>query len=349
MQNHLSAQTTARAGEQQSNSRGQLVDLATASSMLLSGRFFSVAGEEHLLRALPRGNWIGGTIPYFMSENGGTSSRNHLFVTPLPQPLGLPSVCFYDVADIHTICLDAPDNGFTLLIIPAFSHVHAQYARHAPYFEDMFVKPIIGWVAGVHLDDLDHRTPHIINGQTGEADSERAVAIHFPLPPNRYARIDIVNLMQPDSGYVVRFSETGFSATDCTINGQEQNFAQFLKENDFDLRRPLVADYCGALINVSFKGINEEEGSVEFYAPVFSDVEYRFAETLSDYVSAFDAAVHKDIGGTAFSCNCILNYLYGELDQRTTGALTGPMTFGEIAYQLLNQTLVYMTIEQIDT
>jgi hypothetical protein len=25
--------------------------------------------------------------------------------------------------------------------------------------------------------------------------------------------------------------------------------------------------------------------------------------------------------------------------------MTGPMTFGEIAYQLLNQTLVYLTVE----
>jgi hypothetical protein len=42
----------------------------------------------------------------------------------------------------------------------------------------------------------------------------------------------------------------------------------------------------------------------------------------------------------------VLNYLHGSLEGRRTGALQGPMTFGEIAYQLLNQTLVQINIEQ---
>ena len=45
-----------------------------------------------------------------------------------------------------------------------------------------------------------------------------------------------------------------------------------------------------------------------------------------------------------FSCNCVLNYLYAGLEGKKTGEFNGPATFGEIAYQLLNQTLVYLTI-----
>lgn len=45
-----------------------------------------------------------------------------------------------------------------------------------------------------------------------------------------------------------------------------------------------------------------------------------------------------------FACNCILNYLYSELEGKKVPTMLGPMTFGEIAYQLLNQTLVYLTI-----
>jgi len=48
-----------------------------------------------------------------------------------------------------------------------------------------------------------------------------------------------------------------------------------------------------------------------------------------------------------FSCNCILNYLYSELEGRKTDPFVGPITFGEIAYQLLNQTLVYMEVHDI--
>jgi hypothetical protein len=47
----------------------------------------------------------------------------------------------------------------------------------------------------------------------------------------------------------------------------------------------------------------------------------------------------------AFSCNCILNYLYAELEGKQTGNFTGPITFGEVAYQLLNQTMVYLDIQ----
>jgi hypothetical protein len=43
----------------------------------------------------------------------------------------------------------------------------------------------------------------------------------------------------------------------------------------------------------------------------------------------------------------ILNYLYSNLEGMRTGDMVGPITFGEIAYQLLNQTLVYLTIHSI--
>ena len=46
-----------------------------------------------------------------------------------------------------------------------------------------------------------------------------------------------------------------------------------------------------------------------------------------------------------FSCNCILNYLYGELEGKKIDNISGPITFGEIGYQLLNQTLTFLYIE----
>jgi hypothetical protein len=35
------------------------------------------------------------------------------------------------------------------------------------------------------------------------------------------------------------------------------------------------------------------------------------------------------------------------LEGKTTAGMTGPMTFGEIAYQLLNQTLVYLEVRDV--
>ncbi|MCR8916093.1 hypothetical protein FDP08_10165 [Marinobacter panjinensis] len=51
------------------------------------------------------------------------------------------------------------------------------------------------------------------------------------------------------------------------------------------------------------------------------------------------------VGNLVFGCNCILNYLHSALEGRKTAQLTGPITFGEVAYQLLNQTAVFLTVE----
>jgi hypothetical protein len=84
---------------------------------------------------------------------------------------------------------------------------------------------------------------------------------------------------------------------------------------------------------------------VSFYAPVFAGVNYRFADAVEDYSERFLQAMPSDGGPILFGCNCILNYLYSQLQGRQTARLTGPITFGEVAYQLLNQTAVYLTLE----
>ena len=112
-----------------------------------------------------------------------------------------------------------------------------------------------------------------------------------------------------------------------------------------DTRLPLVANYSGAMINVSIKGVDTSSKVVDFYAPVFDDIEYRFAAPVADYVQAFNTQLPQGTENVAFACNCILNFLYSELEGKKVPTMLGPMTFGEIAYQLLNQTLVYLTIE----
>jgi len=90
--------------------------------------------------------------------------------------------------------------------------------------------------------------------------------------------------------------------------------------------------------------VDLERGRVQFYAPVFADIEYRHAAPVGDYVQEFDLQIATHPAQAAFSCNCILNYLYGKLEGKKAGHLTGPITFGEIAHQLLNQTLVYLEV-----
>ncbi|MBI5899051.1 MAG: hypothetical protein HZB40_07500 [Rhodocyclales bacterium] len=321
------------------------MSLDDAVRLVESRRFLCIAADERLLRSLPAGNWIGGTIPYFMGQDGGTSTQDALFVTAFPVLAGPPTIRFYDATQLPQVCADAPENGFSLVIIPAFSDLHSRFAYDAPSYADMYLKPLVGWIAGIHLDDLATARPAVVNGMTGEIDCERAIVMHVELPSELSAQIDIINLFRQGDGDRIIFPETGFAADRCLINGEPGNLADYLTGHTIDTRLPLVANYCGALVNVSFKGVDADRRRVEFYAPVFPDIEYRLAAEVPNYVTAFQAAVPNAERTLAFSCNCILNYLYSELEGKRTGHLRGPMTFGEIAYQLVNQTLVYLSID----
>lgn len=323
-----------------------LMSVPRAAELIQQGKFLSIAGDETALRQLPNGHWIGGTIPYFMAADGGTVSRDQVFVTEVRGFAAPPQLRFYDQGSLPQICRNAPENGYSILIIPAFSAIHASFAGNAPNYEEMYMNPLIGWIAGVHLDELGERTPKVVLGSTGEFSEVDAVVMDVALPPWKFAQIDIVNPFRPGSAEGISFTTTGFSAGDCQINGQPGNLADYLLANNSDTRLPLVADYCGAMINVSIKHIDQEARRVEFYAPVFPGIEYRLAAPLADYLEAFRAALPPAEAEISFSCNCILNFLYSDLAGKRTGHVTGPMTFGEIGYQLLNQTLVYLTISE---
>lgn len=326
--------------------RQALMPLDQAAELIASGRFLSIAGDEQALRQLPTGHWIGGTIPYFMAETGGTVSRDAVFVTEIAGNAEPPTLRLYDPAGLPQICRNAPESGYSILILPAFSDCHARFARNAPNYEEMYMKPLIGWVAGVHLDDLGTITPKVVLGSTGEFAENQAAVMDVPLPPERFAQIDIVNLFRPGRGPAITFAETGFTAGSCLIDGQPGNLADHLLDQGIDTRLPLVADYSGAMINVSIKAVDRAARSVDFYAPVFPGVAYRVAEPVDDYVAAFRAALPELDNGISFSCNCILNYLYSDLQGKRTGQAVGPITFGEIGYQLLNQTLVYLSVSE---
>lgn len=323
----------------------KMLSVEQAKTAIEAGRVLWLAGDENLLNQLPKGRWIGGSIPYFMSADGGKTTKDMIYASELdPAAAKRIKVKFYNTATIPNIAKDSPDDGFTILLIPAFSDLHLTYAQHAPEYEDMFIKPIAGWVTGIHLDDLDSVKPSVFNGGICESASDKAVAMHVTLDSTKVANIGIVNILSQGDGDSIEFPDTGFSASTCLINGIENNFADYMIEKNIDNKLPLVADYSGAMINVSVREIDQDNKSVSFFAPVFSGVEYKIAAPVADYVSAFQSALPK-LGSVTFSCNCVLNYLYSELEGKTTRGMTGPMTFGEIAYQLLNQTLVYLTIE----
>lgn len=329
------------------NFNGTLMSLAEFTDQLRDEpkKLYIVSGAESLLSQLPKGNWIGGTIPYMMTdEKGGITTRDRLLVQQLPHDEQAPSkVSVYDEKTISRLPTDEPDTGYTFLLIPAFSNVHLAYGKDAPTFKDLFSHPIFGWVTGIHLDDMGKKQPKVFNGRTGEAYAEKAIALHVPLPEGKAAVVDIVNIFERSEGPDIRFEADGFTVTEALIDGGRTNFARWLTDQKVDTKLPLMADYDGALINVSIQNVDAESGKVSLYAPVFKDRTYRVAKPVPDYVQAFKAATSSVSRDVPFACNCVLNYLYGGLEGTQAG-LPGPFTFGEIAYQLLNQTMVYCDV-----
>lgn len=321
-----------------------MVSVKEASELIGAGKKLLLAGDEQLLAALPKGDWIGGTISYFMSEEGGVCTHERLQATVLPECALKVQAKLYATEELQGIPQDYAANGFAFAIFPAFTEVLAQFAKNCSTWSGVFDRPLVGWVAG--NDQNNQNAPKVFNGQTGEQSDAMAAVLQVELEDSFYARANIINLFQLGDGDTLTFPKRGFEVTECFVNGEPRIFTEYLKETGADLQRPMAANYCGALINVGMRKVDEAAGTVQLFAPVFPRVKYKMTVPLDDYEAEFDRRVPNDAAKPVFSCNCILNYLYAHLEGKKTGNLVGPISFGEIAYMLLNQTVVYLTVEK---
>ncbi len=318
-----------------------LVTLEQAVDLINEGKVLHIAADDSLLSQLPIGKWIGGTTPYFMAEEGGLITKDRLYVNVLDfaEEIRVTAYGKYNVFQIVEECFD---RGLTMLILPYGSDVLAKYAKEAPEVEELLLHPTIGWVSGYDLSVGGEAK--VYDGTTGVSYSDKAVVMYIRLAEGKTAMINIVNIFEDDkTDPVITFPENVLRVSECKVNGQKVNFAEYIKKKNIDTQMPLVADHNGIYINTSVKSI--EDGKVDLYAPVFRGIEYRFATHVSDYTTEFKKRIEAaDVVKPVFSCNCILNYQYGNLEGRSTPPYAGPVTFGEVAYQLLNQTLVYCEI-----
>ena len=327
---------------------GCMNELAEVREKLSRGKRLLLAGDEEILRRVPLGAWIGGTIPYFMTEDGGVSTREKLYVTEMPDYIEIDSVKTYDETTIGNVYSDIPNKGFSIIIMPASSATHMEFALNAPRFKDFASRPLIGWISGVHLNDVGKLKPKVIVGGLNKILENGAVVCHMKLPDTHIAELGIVNIFEQGGGDTIIFPETGFTACEVEVNGVKTNFADYILRKKLDTKLPLVADYLGAMINVSFQSVDEVKKEVHLYAPVFAGMAYKHAKPINDYVGQFTSQVPSFIGQqVVFSCNCILNYQYSGLEGKKVGDITGPTTFGEVAYQLLNQTMIYLKITDL--
>ncbi|MBU6445435.1 MAG: hypothetical protein KGR48_16150 [Alphaproteobacteria bacterium] len=324
----------------------RMISTDAAAELIRSGAALSVAGVEAALDRLPAGNWIGGTSPYFMVASGGTVvDDSKVFVTEL-SGIGQVSVASYGADELAGICGDAPENGFAVTIIPFGGACHQRFALDAASFPNAFLRPTVGWIAGVHLSEIGKTAPLVYDGRTAAKFRDRAVVAHVALPEDRLVSVEIVNLFEPDDGDILRFTEASFEIGTCEVNGKTVNFADYVAARGLEHgQQPLVGDFAGAHLNVSLQSLDNTAHRAALYAPVFPGVDYRFAKSVGDYAAVFRTRLtEQDTQGAVMACNCILNFVFGELEGKAIGGIEGPITFGEIAYQLLNQTAVIVRI-----
>lgn len=313
--------------------------------LIRQGKTLMLAGDERLLSGLPKGHWIGGTIPYFMSERGGLKTHEEIQVMQLPDYVSNIRIKSYQEKDLPGLPADYDENGVSLIVMPAFTPLHRTYARDCSSYKGLFDRPLVGWVTGFDLDGDEKTSAKVVDGATGEIFDDRAVAMHVHLPNDKYGKVNIVNLFRQGAGDTISFPVLGFEVGDCFVNGKPDNLVDYLRRNKIDTQLPLVADYMGAMVNAAIQNVDEASRKVTLFAPVFPGVEYKLALPVEDYEARFLHEMPPESMRPVFSCNCVLNYLYAHLEGRTTGKVFGPMTFGEIAYMLLTQTMVYLTFE----
>ena len=124
------------------------------------------------------------------------------------------------------------------------------------------------------------------------------------------------------------------------INGVKQNFADYLSRIDINIGDiPLVANYSGAMVTTNCSSVKDNQ--VYMAAPVFEHIEYRFA------VRKENVSEPKMTGDVVFSTTCASNYLRPELCKKLIKNVNGPAVFGEIAYQMLNEATLYITIGDV--
>jgi hypothetical protein len=325
----------------------KLYTIAEVSEQILHGAKLVLSADESVLDQLPAGNWIGGTIPYFMTDEGGTFSKDKIFVDDMSS-YGLDfTLKTYSQNDIHTITENSYENGFTILILPSGSGIHESFSINSMTYKDIFFKPITGYVSGFDLNLLGEATAKTYYGPDQARYEDRGVAMHVKIPEEKFAKIEIFNLMEiDDNSDIITFPKTAFLQTDCMINGKPANLAEYLTERNYAPGLPLIANYNGALINRSIEKVDAENKSVLFYAPVFSDEVYRLAKPIDNYYEEFQKRIefYPD-EEVIYSMLCVVYYVVGELENKKL-PVSGSFTFGEVGYQLLNQTLVYLTLSR---
>ena len=320
-----------------------LFTLDEVTAMIRDGDNLLLAGDPKLLSQLPAGNWIGGTTPYFiLYPENRTTSFDRIFVNRLPKFVTKAEIREYDETNIKNIFNDGPQNGFTVLIMPFASPVAVEYSINATNYENFAARPLCGWLTGLPLEIIMTEKSNSASGVGPCISTDKAFAMHISLPESKYAEIHIYNPFKQGDGDSIWFDYDSIMVTEAIINGEKRNFADYLREIGYDMQMPLVANYSGSMINNVVCVVGEKE--VPMSAPVFKNMEYKIA-VIDDKITEMSLIGDKIV----FSVTCIGNFIQPDICAQYLKKMNGPVVYGEIAYQQIGQTTVYVTVDDVVT
>ena len=315
---------------------------AEVSEMILAGKNLLLAGDANLLSQMPAGNWIGGSTPFFiLYPENRTTSFDKIFVNELPDFITGIEIKEYDEKTIKNIFIDGPPNGFTVLIMPFASDVAVEYSINATNYENFAAHPVCGWTTGLPLDIILTQKSHSASGLVPCISTDKAYAMHIALPDSKFAEIHIFNPYKQGDGDSIQFEQDSIMVTDAIINGKKRNFAEYLREIGYDMQMPLVANYSGTMINDVIANISGDQ--VPMSAPVFKFLDYRLA-VIDDNITEPSLIGDKIV----FSVTCIGNFIQPDICAQYLKKMNGPVVYGEIAYQQIGQTTVYVTVDDVN-
>jgi hypothetical protein len=321
----------------------KLLNFEDTVNLIKTGKLLAISAPIELLEKLPKGNYIAASTYYFIVDGVGGEYSDKYAVRKLPSDVIKSSkIITYDAQSMKNINKNIPQNGFGYCLIPFESPCHFEFALNAPNYDEFAVKTLYGFISGVRKEDIGIKKAVVKDGSTNTIYEDKAVVLNIELNDNFHSEIDIINPFEADRSKKIEFLEDAFEVSKAVINGSTVNFAHYLKEQHIDTRYPIINDAFGAKVNISFFKV--EENKVIMGSPVFKGATYYFARQTNYTEELAKLKVDKE---PTLSCNCFLNYIYMDLENKVLNeSISGPSTFGEIAYRLLNQTIVNLYIKK---
>jgi len=331
-----------------------LYTVAEVNAMIEKGDTLLLAGDAPLLSQLSKGKWIGGSCSRFVEKGKSmATSREKIFVHNVTNVAANMKISVYDAGNVSSIYDDAFDNGFSVLIMPFFSEVWAEYGGNCSNYSNFANRAVCGWVAVTPLySDYEKNDESLVfSGESGLSYTNSAVVIHIGLAAKKYAEVHVFSPFKPIDEDVIIFEENGQQFEFALINGVKQNIRQYLISRNIDRsvdagagsRKCLAGDYAGFIMNTAIAHESEDDAEkyVSFGAPVYKDIPYRLANM--DNMLYEDENKSLD-GNVVCSFTCVTNSAHPEVFGKYLTQMNGPLTYGEVAYFLLNHATVYVTV-----